>query len=346
MELNAAFASDNVAGVHPKILQAMNCANAGYVPSYGDDSYTERASKLLRGHFGDAAEIFPVLTGTAANVLCLKSVCQSFQAVICAQSSHLQHHECGAPEAFLGSKLLLIPDIQGKISSSLIEETLEGRTIVHYVQPRVVSISQCTEWGTVYTVDEIGRLADYCHQNDLLLHVDGARLTNAAASLKCTFKEMILDTGVDLLSFGGTKCGCMGAEAAIILRPELAQSTPYFHKQVMQLSSKMRYISVQLSSLLENDLWRDLAEQANLRAAQLYQGLLEIPEIRFSCPVETNALFTHLPQSWVAPLQKQFSFVIWNSQTPIIRWMTSFATMEAEVEDLISACSKLSQSTR
>src|SRR5581483_4565564 len=257
------FASDNNAGVHPEILDAIARANHGHTVGYGDDAYTESAVGKFKEHFGDDIEVFIVFNGTAANCLSLKALTESYHAVICTDFAHIYTDECGAPEKFTGCKLIPIPNQAGKLTVESVRGAYHGIGDQHHVQPRVVSITQSTEMGTVYKPEEIRTLAQFCHENDLLLHMDGARIANAAVSLGQNLRQASRDLGVDVLSFGGTKNGLMGAEAVVFFDKNLAGDFLYLRKQGMQLASKMRFISVQLEALLTADLWLKSAQHAN-----------------------------------------------------------------------------------
>lgn len=326
------FISDNAAGVHPEVLAALAEANAGHAVAYGHDDYTAEAVAMLREHFGREAEILLTLTGTGANVVALQSVLQSWQAVICADCAHLQGDECGAPEKFTGSKLLLAPSAAGKLSPKSIEPLLADRDMVHRAQPRVVSISQCSEWGTVYTPDELRALADFCHERGLLLHVDGARLSNAAVALDLPLRDITADCGVDILSLGGTKNGLMAAEAVVFFQPGLASAAPFYRKQAMQLPSKMRYVAVQFLALYAGDLWRRSAAHANAMAARLAAAIEGLRDLEIVMPVETNVVFARLPPEQIAELQTTHGFAVWNSRESVVRWMTAFDTTEEDVD--------------
>ena len=326
------FISDNACGVHPEVFEAMAEANRGHAVAYGYDAYTERAVALLREQFGGSIEVLLALTGTGANVLALQSVLRSYEAVICADCSHLYRDECGAPEKFIGAKLLPAPTTQGKLTPDAMEALLSDTNKVHRVQPRVVTISQCTEWGTVYTPAELKVMADFCHDNDLLLHVDGARLCNAAVALGSSLRAVTADCGVDVLSFGGTKNGLMGAEAVVFFNPQLAQGAAFYRKQAMQLCSKMRFVAAQFVALLSRDLWQRNATHANAMAARLAAAVGDIDSVRIVMPVESNAVFAQLPPDRVARLQATTVFAVWDSRQSIVRWMTSFDTTEEDVD--------------
>lgn len=326
------FISDNASGVHPEVMAALAAANDGHAAAYGDDPYTERATALLREQFGGAAEVLFVPTGTGANVLALQSMLRSFEAAICADCSHLNRDECGAPEKFIGSKLLAAPTRNGKLCPELIAPLLSDTDMVHRAQPRVVTISQCTEWGTVYTLEELKSLASFCHGRGLRLHVDGARLCNAAVALDVELAAMTAECGIDVLSFGGTKNGLMGAEAVVFFDPSLMPAADFYRKQAAQLSSKMRFVAVQFQALLSNDLWRRNARQANAMAARLTAAIDGASGVQLVMPVETNALFARLSPDAIAELQARDVFAVWDSAESIVRWMTSFDTTEDEID--------------
>ena len=327
--------SDNASGVHPEVLRMIHTANVGHAVAYGEDEYTRKAREVFRSHFGETTRAYFVGTGTAANILALQSVTQSFEAVICADSSHLHRDECGAPEKILGSKTLIAPAVRGKITTPAIQLLVQDANGFHRVQPRVVSISQPTEYGTVYTPEEVRSLADFCHQNGLFLHVDGARLSNAAASLNLTLRDMTTALGVDLLSFGGTKNGLLAAEAVVVLTPASVQHVEFYQKQSMHLLSKMRFVSAQFLALLGSDLWLKNAHHANAMAKLLAVGASKIPDVQIIFPPETNAIFARIPRAWVDSLQSHSRFHVWDSQTTTVRWMTSFDTQEIDIEDFV-----------
>jgi threonine aldolase len=339
------FISDNAAGVHPEVLAALADANRGHAVAYGDDAWTERTTELLRRHFGAASRPFLTLTGTGANVLALQSVLESWQAVICADCSHLNRDECGAPEKFIGAKLLPAPTRQGKLTPAVVERLLCDNEKVHRAQPRVVSIAECTEWGTVYTPDELKELAVFCHGKGLLLHMDGARLANAAAALDTSLAALTTERGVDIISFGGTKNGLMGAEAVIFADAERARSTGYYRKQAMQLASKMRFVAAQLEILLASDLWLRSARHANAMAARLAQGLDGIKGVEIVMPVETNAVFARMSLTHAAELQRTHVFAVWDSRESIVRWMTSFDTTAEDVDGFVLRISAVVQNS-
>ena len=324
------FASDNNAGVHPEVLEALAGANTGHTVGYGDDLYTGRARAKFREHFGDV-EVFFVFNGTAANVLSLQSATRSFQAVLCAEASHIYTDECGAPEKFTGCKLIPIAAPDGKLTVDAVARHYHGIGDQHHVQPRVISITQATEMGTVYKPEEIRALADFAHSRNLFLHVDGARIANAAASQRLTLRQATGDLGVDVLSFGGTKNGLMGAEAVVFFRKELSQDFLYWRKQGMQLASKMRFISVQLETILTDNLWLRSAQNANRMARLLEEEIRRIPRAKIVYPVEGNGVFVQLPKHAIPKIQERYFFYVWSEDASVVRWMCSFDTTEDDI---------------
>ncbi len=344
--MSSTFASDNFAGVHPEVMSAIQKANVGHSVAYGADPWTERANALFKQVFGPAAVSFIVFNGTAANVSALKHLFSPWQAIICPASAHMWTDECGAPQANTGCSLLPAAGVNGKITAGLCEGFLHGKGFQHHVQPAAISITQSTELGTVYSVEEMRELALFAHQNDLLFHVDGARICNAAASLNVSLKELTTDLGVDVLSFGGTKNGLMGAEAVVFLKEGLAENFQYVRKQQMQLASKMRFLSAQMIALLEGDLWLRNASHANAMAKLLESGLRKhCPELPILYPVQSNAVFVQLPSMEVLKqLQKKSFFWIWDHERAVARWMTSWDTEPAFVESFIQELKSLRKS--
>ncbi|WP_327086205.1 low specificity L-threonine aldolase [Nonomuraea sp. NBC_01738] len=332
-----AFASDNYAGVHPEILQAIADANGGHQISYGEDVYTEALQGVFRKHFGERAQTYPVFNGTAANVVSLRAMTAHWEAVICADTAHIHTDEGGAPEVAGGIKLLTVPTPDGKLTPELIDRQAWGFGDVHRAQPKVVSISNTTELGTLYTPAEIKAICDHAHQLGLLVHLDGSRLTNAAAALGVPMRELTTDAGVDVLSFGGTKIGLLYGEAVVVLNPEAASGVDYIRKTFMQLSSKMRFVSAQFEALLGGDLWLRNARQANAMGRRLAEAVSDIPGVVVPRPVEANAVFAILPAEVTERLQKRFRFYTWNEATGEVRWMCAFDTTEADVDAFAAA---------
>lgn len=335
------FASDNNAAVHQEVINAMLSCNTGHTVGYGDDPYTERAVAKFKETFGNDTECYFVLTGTGANVVGLKTLTQTFNSIICAETAHIEEDECGAPELFTGCKLIPIPEDYGKISVKDIAPHLKGFDFEHHSQPRVVSITQATEFGTVYTKAEIKAIADYVHEYGLLLHMDGARIANAAVSLNCSLRDITADAGVDVLSFGGTKNGAMYGEAIVFFTPGLTDYFKYFRKQSMQLASKMRYIAVQFEALLENELWRRNALHANEMASILAEKVRKIDGVKITGPVESNGVFAVIPHGIIQALQQEFFFYVWDEKRSEVRWMTSWDTKIEDIEAFVGELKKL-----
>lgn len=329
------FASDNNSGVHPAILKAMESANVGHVVGYGDDPFTQKAIEIFKEKFGAETEVFFVFNGTGANVLGLSTVTQSFNSIICAETAHIEEDECGAPEKFTGCKLLPVEPVNGKLTPETVLHHLKGFDFEHHSQPKVISISQVTEMGTVYQPEEIKTLANLAHKNKMLLHMDGARIANAAIALNLDFKSFTKDCGVDILSFGGTKNGMMMGEAVLFFNHELTMPTKYIRKQSMQLFSKMRFVGAQFLAYFENDLWKETASHSNKMAKLLEAEVKKIPEIKFTQPVEANGVFAVVPRKIIEPLQERFFFYIWDEKNSEVRWMTSFDTTENEIYEFV-----------
>jgi threonine aldolase len=329
------FASDNNSGVHPAVFKAMMNANQDHEIGYGGDTYTARAINILKDNFGADTEVFFVFNGTGANVLGLSSVSRSFHSIICAETAHIAEDECGAPEKFTGCKLLPVKTVDGKLKPESVRHHLKGFDFEHHSQPRVISISQVTEMGTVYQPKEIRALADLAHNHNMLLHMDGARIANAAVALNMGFKAFTKDAGVDILSFGGTKNGMMMGEAVLFFNPEFTTETKYLRKQCMQLFSKMRFMGAQFLAYFEDDLWKETASHSNAMAQYLKNELSEIPEIQITQPVEANAVFAKIPQEIIEPLKEHFYFYIWDENNSEVRWMTTFDTTEIEIREFV-----------
>jgi threonine aldolase len=331
MKPSRSFASDNNAGVHAEVLAAIQRANEGHVVGYGDDSYTESAVAKFRQHFGHEVAVFFVFNGTAANVLSLQALTRPHHAVLCPELSHIYTDECGAPEKFTGCKLVPLQAPMGKLTLETVAHAYHGIGDQHHVQPRVISITQATEMGTVYTPAEIEALALFAHEREMFLHVDGARISNAVVAQGLTLRKATRDLGVDVLSFGGTKNGLMGVETVVFLRPDLAREFLYVRKQGMQLASKMRYMAVQMEALLTNDLWRRNAEQANRMARLLEQEVQKIPRVKIVYPVEANGVFAQIPREAIQEIQERYFFYVWSEEESVVRWMCSFDTTEEDV---------------
>jgi len=329
------FASDNSATVHPDVLAAIARVNLGHTFGYGHDDYTHEVERRVAGNFGDEARVFFVFNGTGANVVSLRAACRPFDAVICADTAHLNVDECGAPEAIAGIKLLTVPGVDGKLTPETVMCRVARVGDEHAVQARVLSISQCTELGTLYAPEELRELAAVTHERGLVLHVDGARLSNAAAALGVPLGEVA--AGADLISFGGTKNGLLGAEAVVTVSPELAGSFLYIRKQSMQLASKMRFLAAQFDAMLSDDLWLRCAGHANAMAARLAAAVEDTPGLTITRPVQTNAVFATLPPAVIGRLRSDFPFYVWDEVSGEVRWMCSWDTTEDDVDGFAAA---------
>jgi threonine aldolase len=335
------FASDNNAGVHPDILNAIASVNGGHVIAYGDDPYTERATRRMKAIFGEDSAIFFVFIGTAANVLGLSSLTRSYNAVICPETAHINVDECGAPEKFSGCKLLTVATEDGKLTVEGIRRHMHGFGFEHHVQPKVISITQSTELGTVYTIEEIREITRYAHSHGMLVHMDGARISNAAVALGCDFYGMTGGAGVDVLSFGGTKNGMMYGEAVVFFDGKQGADFRYRRKQGMQLASKMRYIAAQFDAFLQDDLWKRNASHANAMARKLYLAVKDIPGLKVTRKVEANAVFARIPAEVIPRLQKEYFFYVWDEDTSEVRWMCSFDTRQEDIDGFASLLREL-----
>ncbi len=327
------FASDNNAGVHPEVLEAIAGANQGHVVAYGDDPYTRSALAKFEAHFGAGIDVFFTFNGTGANVLGLQALNRPYHAVLCSDYAHIYSDECGAPEKHTGCKLIPLPHQDGKITLDSVRHAYHGIGDQHHVQARVISITQSTEMGTVYQPEEIQALARFAHEHEMFLHMDGARIANAAASLGQTLRQATRDLGVDVLSFGGTKNGIMGGEAVVFFNRAFSSDFLYLRKQGMQLASKMRFIAAQFEALLTNDLWRRSAEHANRMARLLEAELRKIPQVRVVWKVEANGVFAQIPRHAVQKIKDRYFFYMWIEEECIVRWMCSFDTTEEDVKD-------------
>jgi len=331
MKPSRSFASDNNAGVHPEVLEAIRHANQGHAVGYGDDPYTESAVGRFREQFGADVAVFFVFNGTAANVLSLQALTRPFHAVLCSEMSHIYTDECGAPEKLTGCKLVPLAAPEGKLTVEAVSHAYHGIGDQHHVQPRVISITQSTEMGTVYNPTEVEALASFAHERNIFLHMDGARISNAVAAQRLTLRQATRDVGVDVLSFGGTKNGLMGAEAVVFFRPELAKDFLFVRKQGTQLASKMRFLSAQMEALLTNDLWRRNAEHANRMAQLLEQEVRKIPGVTIVYSVEANGVFVQIPRTAIKKIQERYFFYVWSEEDAVVRWMCSFDTTEDDV---------------
>jgi len=341
MNQTANFASDNTVGVHPEILDALISVNKGSTVAYGEDEYTKKADKKFQEHFGKNVEAYFVFNGTAANVIGLRGLTESFHSIICADMAHINSSECNAVERFTGCKLLTVPSKDGKITVDQVKELMHVLGEQHHAQPKVISITQATEMGVVYTPKEIKALSDFAHKHKMFLHMDGARLANAAVKLNVRLKEITGSVGVDVLSFGGTKNGIMYGEAVIFFDKKLSKNFKYVRKQGMQLASKMRYISTQFITLLSNDLWWKNAQHANKMAKYLEKRLKEIPQIKLTQKVETNGLFAIIPSKYIPLILKKYFIYTWNEKTSEIRLMTSFDTKKEEIDSFVDYLKKV-----
>ena len=331
------FASDNYAGVHPQVLAALAVANGGHQTAYGDDVYSEHLAGLMRGLFGPTAEVYPVFNGTGANVVSLQALTDRWGAAICADTAHVNIDEGGAPERVGAIKLLTVPTPDGKLTPELVDRQAHGFDDEHRAMPQVVSITQSTELGTLYSPEEIRALADHAHGLGMSLHLDGARIANATAALGVPVAEFTTDAGVDIVSFGGTKTGALAAEAVVVLAPEKVRHLKHLRKLSMQLASKMRFVSVQLEALLADGLWVDLAGHANAMARRLAAGVREIDGVEILYPVQANAVFARLPQEASRRLMERYRFYFWDEAAGHVRWMCAFDTTEADVDGLLVA---------
>ncbi|MBS3904927.1 MAG: low specificity L-threonine aldolase [Simkania sp.] len=330
------FASDNFSGIHPEVLQAIQQANTGHAMAYGGDPWTRKVQEMFKMHLGPSAESFVVFNGTGANVCALKQVLSSWQAVICAETAHIWTDECGAPVANVGCSLLTVPTKEGKLQPERMSAFLHHRGVQHHVQPAAIFITQSTELGTLYSIEELQSIAEFARQHGLLFLMDGARICNAAAALNVPLKALTTDVGVDILTFGGTKNGLMGADAIVFLKPQLAEQFQYVRKQQMQLASKMRFLSAQFVALLEKDLWLRNARHSNAMAKVLEDSIRRhCPELSILYPVQVNALFVQLPHVVLKKLQEKQFFWIWDVEKSVARWMTSWDTQPEHIEAFV-----------
>ncbi len=327
------FASDNYSGVHPEILDALAAANGGHQSSYGNDVYTARLQEVAKNHFGERAEAFPVFNGTGANVMALQAVLLRWGAVVCATSAHIHTDEGGAPEKVAGLKLYPVRTTDGKLTPDLVDTEAFGYGFEHRAQPLALSITQSTELGTLYTVEELRALTERAHSHGMAVHVDGSRLANAAAALGVGLGEITTEVGVDVLSLGATKNGALGAEAVVVLTPDVAPGLAFLRKNLMQLASKMRFISTQLVTMYEGDLWLRSARHSNAMAARLRSALDGVPGVEFSQPTQVNGLFVRLPEGVADAVRDRFFFYDWDATVNEVRWMCSFDTTEGDIDE-------------
>ncbi len=334
------FGSDNHSGISPEILKAIADANTDHALAYGDDEWCARTEALFRDCFGPQAKVYFVFNGTGANVLSIDAMCRSHEAVVCAETAHINVDECGAPQRVVGCRLLTVDTPDGKLTPELVKTRLHGFGFEHHSQPRAISITQSTELGTLYTLGEIRALADLAHSYNMFLHMDGARLANAAVSLNCSFKEMTTDLGVDCLSFGGTKNGLLMGESCVILNPTLDIDMKYRRKQMTQLCSKMRFMAAQFEAYLTTDLWRRNAEHSNAMAQLLYREVCALG-VKVMYPVQVNSVFVQLPADIWHALQKEYFFYDWDEASNVVRWMCSFDTTEDDIRNFVAALKRL-----
>lgn len=339
------FASDNYAGVMPEILEALEQANAQHARSYGADDITTNTVKLFRDVFETDADVYFVFNGTGANVLSISSATQSFNAVLCADTSHIYCDESSAPETFTGCRFFpLRANDNGKLDIETIKTRLIRKGDVHYAQAAMLSVTQSTEYGTVYTIQEIQEIAALCKEHGLYLHVDGSRFFNAAASLGCSLADISSKAGVDILSLGGTKAGMMFGEAVVVFNKRLAKEIAFKHKQVMQLASKTRFISAQFGRMLKDNFWKHAAGHANSMARQLNSELARLQQVKITKPTQANAVFAEIPREWYEPLQEHYPFYVWNEHTHEVRLMCAWDTKEEDIRNFIAAVRKLDES--
>ncbi|TDN90633.1 L-threonine aldolase [Microbacterium sp. BK668] len=340
------FASDNYSGIHPEILAAIASANEGHQVAYGEDVYTARLQEVMAQHFGEGVEAFPVFNGTGANVTGLQSMLPRWGAVVAASSAHINVDEGGAPERVAGIKILNVPSEDGKLTPELIDREAWGWGDEHRAQPLVVSITQSTELGTLYTAEEIRAIADHIHPLGMRLHLDGSRISNAAASLDLPLRAFTRDAGVDVLSLGGTKNGAMVGEAVIVLDPDASTGLTYLRKLNMQLSSKMRFVSAQLVALFEGDLWLRNARHSNAMAQRLRAGVEagmadgSIRGVAFTQQTQANGVFATLPPGVADRLRESFRFYDWDAAKNEVRWMCSFDTTEEDIDAFVAAIAR------
>ncbi len=331
------FGSDNHSGFSPEVLQALTAANSEHALAYGDDEITARLEQLIRDTFGPQARVYLVFNGTGANVLGIDAMCNSHEAVVCAETAHINVDECGAPQRVVGCRLLTVDTPDGKLTPALVKTRLHGFGFEHHSQPKAISISQPTELGTLYSLEEIRALANLAHEHGMFLHVDGARLANAAVALGCTFKEMTTDCGVDVLSFGGTKNGLLMGESCVLLNPVLDVDMKYRRKQMTQLGSKMRFMAAQMECYIESGMWRRNAEHSNRMAQLLRSEVEKVEGVKIMYSVQVNSVFAQLPCEVWHRLQQRYFFYDWDEEQNVVRWMCSFDTTEQDIHNFVNA---------
>lgn len=337
------FGSDNHSGVHPELMKALIACNVDHAPSYGTDEDSEKAKAAFKKQFGEKAQVFFVFNGTASNVLALRAMMKRHQSVLCTSLSHLHLDECGAPEFFAG-KLIPLEAKDGKLTLDTLKDALVRRGDQHFSQPQVVSLTQPTEVGTCYTLDEIKQITAWAHSQNMTVHMDGSRIANAVYSLKTTFKQMTTDSGIDVVSFGGTKNGFMMGEAIVVLNPNLGEDLKYIRKQSAQLPSKTRFIAAQFTTYFETELYQKISEHACEQAENLYQKLQKIKAVTTTYPRQSNAVFALIPQNWIKTLREKYFFYVWDEKTFECRLMTSWDTTEKEITDFTNLMQQLEQS--
>jgi len=335
------FGSDNHSGVSPEVIDTIIRVNSEHALAYGDDEYCKAAERIFKKHFGEHARVFFAFNGTGCNTLCLDAMMRSHEAVVCASTAHINVDECGAPQRIIGCRLLTVETPDGKLTPELVKTQLHGFGFEHHSQPKVVSITQPTELGTLYSIEEIKALADFAHSYNMYLHIDGARLANAAVALNTSFSAMTTDLGVDAVSFGGTKNGLMMGEAVLLLNPELAPDFKYRRKQAMQLCSKMRFIAAQFEAYFENELWKRNATHSNRMAQLLYNKVKDVDGVEVVYPVQANGVFARLPRKVWKELQQHCFFYDWDEDDNVVRWMCSFDTTEQDIDSFVAKLKEL-----
>jgi len=340
--MSQSLGSDNHSGIHADILKAIQAANFGHSPSYGTDDLSSQCRQQFKILFGADCEAFFVFNGTAANTLCLKSLLQSYEAVLCHKGSHMNLDECGAPEFIAGVKLIALDSPDGKLTPELCEQALVRRGDQHHSQIKLLSITQPTEVGTLYTLDELRALSEFCKKNSLYFHIDGARFIHAPQQLACSFKELTSEIGVDAVSFGGTKNGLLFGEAVLLFNKEHHKNFRYVRKQCLQLPSKMRFLAAQFLRLFDGDLWKSISRHECEMARYLAQNLEGIPQVEIAYKVQANSVFAKLPKEWLKPLREVSFFYVWDEKEWVVRWMMSFDTNKDDIDKFVAKLRELS----